>query len=72
MRSLRVLDDDRQTIIKLAYINFKFIFIMTEPWVAWGDADNFADDAWEIACLEADINVDALVPDKAVRNLVSL
>lgn len=72
MRSLRVLDDDRQTVIKLAYIHFKFIFIMTEPWVAWGDADNFADDAWEIACLEADINVDALVPDKAVRNLVSL
>ncbi|KAI0709620.1 hypothetical protein C8Q72DRAFT_261586 [Fomitopsis betulina] len=43
---------------------------MTEPWVAWGDADNFADDAWEIACLEADINVDALVPDKAIRNLI--
>lgn len=55
----------------LAYSHFKLIFITEEPWVPWGNADVFADDAWEIACIEAGADIDDLPPTNESRGLVS-
>ena len=40
-----------------------------EPWVPVDDADEFVDDAWELACTEAGFNLESLPPMKEVRSL---
>ncbi|KAH9834670.1 uncharacterized protein C8Q71DRAFT_675220, partial [Rhodofomes roseus] len=69
-RSVRTVNDDRRKVTKLAYNHFKLMFITEEPWVPWHEADEYADDAWEAACVELQYDLDELQPDSVSRGLI--
>ncbi|KAH9829177.1 uncharacterized protein C8Q71DRAFT_718624, partial [Rhodofomes roseus] len=69
-RSLRTLTDTRRKVTKLAYNHFKLLFITEDPWVSWTEADEYADDAWEVACVELQYDLDELQPDTTSRGLI--
>ncbi|TFY53768.1 hypothetical protein EVJ58_g9267 [Rhodofomes roseus] len=69
-RKVTDLDADRQKVVQLAYSHFKLIFITKDPWVPWSKADEYAIDAYEVACEELQYDPDELPPDDVALGLI--